>query len=153
MPIIPAQILEKLRTHVFPKYLINTTTSVKKILSYTTETSNPHYPSSKVPVFTEYNNFVCSIINMLSGKVNRLFGEREMSELIAELGIVGNEAYVIQYVSDQELVPGVYNNLILDEQILIELETCDSGACDNWWKVRKVIPDSEGLLHTAIVTK
>ena len=150
MTIMPVGVRNRART-ILAARMHNLTTSVKKITSTTTTQKDPRYKESEQPVFTTYTDFQCSYYHMLSGKVDRMFSERDIAELTQQLGTFEQTIYAVRYISDLTLSvsspPGgspITNNLIIDEEVLIDSE---------WWKVRIVVPDSEGIQHTALVTK
>jgi len=129
----------------------NQTINVKKISGVTTTQKDPRYKETEQPTFDEYSDFDCSYYHMLSGKIDRMFSERDIAELTEQLGTMEQTIYAVRYISGLTLTAGVIgpeppitNNLVLEEEVKIDAE---------WWKVRLVVPDSEGVQHTALVTK
>jgi len=147
MTILSPNQKEHLRA-LYLKRVHNVSTSVRKIVSSEVVQPNPHYKGKTEDTFGLYTGFLCSIYNLLSGKTNRLLGELGVAELTKELGVMEDEVRIVQYISDQTLIDNVLdditNNLVLNEEVLIEAE---------WWLVRKVVADSEGVQHTVLLTK
>ena len=150
MTILPTGVKERMRS-IFAERMHNTVTSVKKISATTTDQLDPRYEETTQNTLTVYTDFGCSYYHMLSGKIDRMFAERDIAELTAQLGTLEQIMYVVRYVCDLTLSttspaggPAVVNNLKLDEEVLIDGE---------WWKVRLVIEDSEGVQHTALLSK
>ena len=76
---------------------------------------------------------------------------RGLPDLVESLGLTPDNAIVIQYVSGETLsAPTVVdattttNDLVEGDEILWESE---------WWKVKLVVPDSEGIQHTVFAVK
>lgn len=136
---------ENYRTHIH-----NVLTPVKKIISTPSNDANPGYESSAGITLSEYTNFYCSYFNVLSGKTDRVFKEREPLEQLEQFGLMNRDVYIIQYVSGLDLTiitggdPPKTSDFVVDEQIFVD---------NQWWIVRKVIPDSEGIQHTVFVVK
>ena len=151
MPVLSAGVKAGLRTS-YLRAIHNSTCNVKKRIGETTANANPIFESSKTQTYREYTGFKCSYYHALSGKMNRLFDERGNPELSALLGTLSGDTYVVSYVCDLTLTAGadgyayspIPNNLAVDEEILIK------GV---WYKVRVVVPDSEGIQHTVFVTQ
>ena len=149
MTIIPTGALdivrEQFRTHIY-----NVLTPVKKIIANTNNDENPGYAASEGNTLAEYTGFYCSYFNILSGKTDRVFKERDSLEQFEQFGLIDKDAYIIQYISGISLTPvnigdpARTSDFLVDEQIHID---------NNWWIVRKVIPDSEGVQHTVFVVK
>lgn len=130
---------------IFDQQIHNLVTSVHKIKTVEQTSENPYFQApANITEFDTYNTFRCSAFDMLSGKVNRLFGERDPHELVAELGLANKRVMVVNYVPGLELAAGVPNNLAVGEEVQLENE---------WWRVQVVIPDSEGVQHTALCAK
>jgi hypothetical protein len=152
MPVLtPSQ---KLTAKVqYKKFIHNFTTSVRKASSSTSVQPDPRIHARDQVVLKQWDDFKCSMFHFLSGKTDRLLQERSYNDLVAQLGIVPDRAIVVQYVCDEYIrVPNplddpvipVLNNLTVNDEILYSGE---------WFIIKTVIPDSEGIQHTAFACK
>lgn len=132
---------------VYASRIHNTAYTVRKKSGTVVNQANPMFEGVKEAQFTAYTDFYASVYDILSGKVNRMFAERGAPEILAELGVHQQDVRVVVYVCDTDLTsntPTVPNNLEVDEEILIDSE---------WWRVIKVVADSEGVQHTALAVR
>lgn len=144
MPILNPVELELMK-EAYARDIHNTILSIRKFDGETTTyDENPLYKADTKNAFTEYAGFPCSVYYILSGKVNRLFDERNVQTL-KDLGLLDEDIWIVNYIQDFEFVTGILTNLKVGDQI--ELTT------DNWYEVKMVVEDSEGLQAKAIVTK
>lgn len=148
----------------FKRLIHNMTTSVKKVETLTTVQPDPRFQSRTEKTLLQWDDFKCSIFHFLSGKTDRLLQERGERDLIAQLGLTPETTIVVQYVNDELLTVPNYeasygddpagwpipqltdtlNNLAVNDEVLWKGE---------WWVVKAVIPDSEGIQHTVIASK
>jgi len=144
MPILNPVELELMKV-AYARDIHNTLLSIRKHNgAATTYNANPLYKTESENAFTEYSGFPCSVYYILSGKVNRLFDERNLQTL-KDIGLLDEDIWVVNYIQGFEFVTGVLTDLQRGDQI--ELNTGD------WYYVQMIVEDSEGLQAKAIVTK
>jgi hypothetical protein len=155
MPIFDAGQKQTAREN-YKQLIHNFVTSVKITTDTTPVQPDPRFTARSFKTQVKWDDFHCSIFHFLSGKTDRLLQERGMRDLIAPLGLTPDDSIVVQYVCDDLLIIPDYddppdvplteisNNLSLDDEVLFNGE---------WWKVKVVIPDSEGIQHTVFATK
>jgi len=149
MPVVPADVLANIKS-IYLNQIHNTTTRLQKITGTTNVDNHPGYSVDTVNTLAVYIGFKCSIYHILSGKVNRVFKERDPANFLAELGIFTEDVYCVNFVTGQIIAKEgfplitILADLKEDEQVEI---------LGKWWKVRKVIPDSEGIQVQVLCVK
>lgn len=143
MTILSSQALTVQRG-ILKRRLHNDIYSIRKWIAGTTIDENPLFTADNADDWIEYDGFKALAVEVLSGKMNRLFEERNL-DILKDLGSVNKVVYVINYVPNQELATGEL--ISLEENDQIELFTND------WWKILQIVPDSQGLQQQAIATK
>jgi hypothetical protein len=141
----------------FRRLIHNFVTSVRKANTVVSVQPDPRFEARNQITLLKWDDFHCSIFHFLSGKTDRLLSERGERDLVAQLGLTPETAIVVQYVCDDLLYEPDYegdepevpltstiNNLTVNDEILWEGE---------WWKIKAVIPDSEGIQHTVFACK
>lgn len=148
MLITPAELIA-LRS-LLEEYHHVTNLSVRKIMSYTSVTNHPAMGSGSIPVFEQFDTFKCTAIHIFSGKMNRIFAERQTFELLQQFSQMEGTLYVVHYVKDKVLTKGVApiitasHNLEVDEELLID---------GDWWKAKMIIPDSQNIQESAFMSR
>lgn len=149
MTLLPYGVRDTMR-NTYRLRIHNQLTPVKKIISTSENNVNPNYEPSSENVLALYTDFYCSYYNVLSGKTDRVFNERDPLEQLPQFGLVADDVYIVQYVVGLDLTPDVpgdpakTSDMEIGEQIYID---------GQWWLVRKVINDSEGIQSTLFVIK
>ena len=152
MPVLSVAAKTALRTR-YKRLIHNLITSVKKADTQTTVQPDPRFEGREQTTYKQWDDFHCSVFHFLSGKTDRLLQERGEHDLIAQLGLTPETTITVQYVSDDLLVVETIvsepprtaiNNLEVNDEVLWMTE---------WWKVKVVIQDSEGIQHTVIACK
>lgn len=150
MPVLFAGQQNVLRAQ-YKRLIHNEVTSVKKVDVETASQPDPRFEARTTKTYKQWDDFACSMFHFLSGKTDRMIHARGLPDLVASLGLTPDNAVVVQYVSGETLsVPNpadattTTNDLVDGDEILWKGE---------WWTVKLVVPDSEGIQHTVFAVK
>lgn len=122
MPVFSPQ-QRKIARQQFGRYMHNDTLSVQLAISRDKSTVMPGYDdmeSAETVNYGTFSGFKCSVYDMLSGKLSRIFRNR-IYEVAMEFGIWDDVAYLIQYIDTKYILEahtGTATNVVSSNTIL-----------------------------------